>query len=177
MNEAGEAYRLREIMDAYVAALRNRMSLEVTECYVSIAPAYIEGQQRTVLQVSLGAGFTTGGGDGYQEGGGLVRDFKVTITVWRRMKIDRHGASEHVLISEAENMIDIFDQIRDIFSMTVLGGLVDEPVHYDSETTTSWYDADKGILRRDITFSNVFALELPRTASLTGGEITGSELN
>ena len=154
-----------EVLDYFVKMLRSKLGLSDIQCYKSIAPAYIEGQDETVLQVCPGAENPLGGGDGYQDGGSLVRTLGVSVTIWRRVHLDMHGHSSIALAEEGTGMMDLCETIREVFAMTVLGGLIHEPVRYVGATAPTWYDADGGILRRDISLSATWGVDLPTTAT------------
>lgn len=154
-----------KVVDYVVDMLRRYMKLSDQECYKSVNAAYIEGQNETVLQVVPGGASTQGGGDGYQDGGSLARTLSITVTIWRRMKLDVHHQSQAVLEQEGTGMLDLCETIRAVFSMTNLAGLVDEPIRYVSETATSWYDIESGVVRRDIALSATWAVDLPTTAT------------
>lgn len=157
----------RLIVEAMVAGIRDKLELKTTECYPILAPMYVEGQAKRVVQVIPGGVNPSGSAPrGGQTGGNLQRRQAITLTIWWRLKIDRHMQSVQLLIKESEGFLDFANTVREIFDMTTLGGLLTEPMYYDGETGTSWADMDKGICRRDINLSGMWACRRPEVATL-----------
>ena len=154
------------ILNMIVDALIDRFSLDASTCYKIAVPMFVEGQGRLVMQVAMGTVQREGGGRGAQEGGSLVRSSTVTFNVWRRSKVERFGHSEHVIAEETTGMLSLIESVWNLFSMTTLGGVLAEPMEYDSETESNWYDIDKGVMRRDLSLSVVWAVNRPTQATI-----------
>jgi len=158
-------YTVTAIANAYVNGLRENLDLTKDQCYMLVSPAYIDGQPELAVQVIPGSINKDEGGDSFQDGGALSRDISMTVVVWKRLLTDRYRHSEN-LIKDGANLLDLFEKIRTLFSLTTLGGYLSEPVKFVSETDTSWSDEELGVVRRDIIFSNVYKVTLPTSATL-----------
>lgn len=169
---------LNAIAKAYRAILLNRLvdpdqdaQLALSQVYEAAVADYVDGSPPLVIQIIPGDVAPAGGGDGAQDGGGLVRGVRVTLCVFRRMLYDQRQRSAEALTRSSQGILDLFDAIRAIFALTTFGGLLAEPVKYAGETVTQWENVDKGILRREISFMNVFALVLPVAATTTDDDL------
>ena len=144
-----------DIVAAFVTALQ---TLNVTPplgdatCYEIAEPTYIEGQQQLVLQVCPGAVNPDGAGKGSQEGGALERTLVVTVAVWLRLKIDAHRRNAQAMRRASTNLMDTCAAIRQLLALTWLKGAVTEPVWYVGESSTTVYDDDGGVFKREIYF-------------------------
>jgi hypothetical protein len=157
----------QQIVRRFVNGIRRKMDLNEVECYESVQAAYIEGQVDRVIQVVPGSVTQEESPSGGQTGGGIQRRFFIQLSIWYRLKTDMHGHSANALTEAAEGFMDYCESIRDIFSLTVLGGLVLEPIRWENETQTVWYDLDNGILRRDVNYSATYREVLPTTITMT----------
>lgn len=161
----------RKITQSYVNALQNRLDRSQVSVYASLAPAYIDGQSRQVIQVCPQDVRTYDAPEGGQIGGYLFRDLTIVLAIWWRLKTDRHQHSQNVLLKAAEGLLDLSNTIRELFDLTTFSGLLTERVSYQGETGTTWYDIDKGVARRDIRFGNRWACTLPVAETLSESDI------
>ena len=165
MSDEFATTRVTGITEAYEEGLRGFLELTKDQCFMVIAPIYIEGQPELCVQIIPGEAEKDESGDSLQDGGSLSRNLRVTVVVWKRLLTDRFKHSENIL-KDGKNLLDLFEKIRYLFSMTTLGGLLSEPVKFSSETATSWADEKLGVVRHDIVFSNRFRITLPTKATL-----------
>lgn len=163
----------REIAQAMVNGIRNKLGMTKDQCYLSIAPMFIDGQNPEVLQVCTGSAQKYGGGDGAQQGGAILTKCFYTLTYWYKLKLDMHGRSEQVLIEGADNVLTMFAKLRTIFAQTNLGMTLYEMVLWEGETATNWYDIDEGVLRRDMTLSAPYGYDTPSFQTLTAEDVRG----
>lgn len=157
---------IKKIVLACVAGNKLKLGLKGPECYQSIDAVYVDGQAKRVVQVIPAGIRPYGGGQGGQTGGFQFRKLMIQHTVWWRLKLDRHKRSEQVLTKESDGLLDFFESLREIYDMTVLGGLLTERMTYEGETAGNWFDVNKGVVRRDLTLGAVFACELPTVVTL-----------
>lgn len=161
----------QEIVLRFLKGIRSKMSLTERSCYPSVAPAYIEGQEPTVVQVIPGDANPEEPGEGFQDGGALFTTLRITCVIWRRMKRDQHGHSQEMLMAEADGMMVLGEQLKTIFKQTRLGNILCQRVRWAGETAVTWYDIDKGVVRKDIMFLCSYAEELPRMCTLTSEDL------
>lgn len=153
--------------------LRRKLDRTELEAYPSIAKVYVEGMGDRAIQVVPGSAAPDGKGKGAQEGGGvLLRRQNYTLAVWLRMNMDAHGYSEQVLLDASQGMLLEMERIRQVFSNTLLGVLLFEPMRYESETATVCVDPEQGVFVRDIVFSTAHAVEIPNELTLTEADLT-----
>lgn len=178
------------IVDRISVGLRNKLILFEDECYPAAASAYIDGQPPFVIQVIPGAISTEGAGDGSQDGGSLVRRIIITLSFWYRVKLDMHQHSEQALIEAEHGLMDRLEQTRDALVLTNLGSL--DPTQpagtppvvlsadclkYLSETVTTWFDYDKGVLHREMNFSGAWGIVEPTSVSMGNADFVTAEID
>ena len=159
---------LEAVVKALIASVTT-VSLSASTCYPVIQPAYIEGQDPTVLQVWIGGSgpADTAAGKGAQEGGGLLRKMQVGVTVWRRVLLDKYANSQIALTEEGTGMNALTAQVMAPFKYTYLGGLLFEPMWWSGDTGAQWYDEEAGLIRKDVMYDVSFGEVLPTTLTLT----------
>lgn len=161
----------RKVLKCFEVALRNKVPLTEDQAYVSAVSAYIEGQNDLVVQIIGGDVSPDFSPEGGQEGGGLQRALTVTLSCWFRKKFDMHGRNDFALTEASDGILDFMQQLRRLFRYTNLGGLLIGPVWYSGETATATFDADRGILRREMNFSAPFRETMPRQETLTRDDL------
>jgi hypothetical protein len=150
--------------------LRTALSLTAMQCYVSAAPAYIEGQDQRVLQIGPGSEEKDGPGNGAQDGGLLIRRMRIVFTYWYRLKLDKHGHSREVLLDAGTGIMDFFQSLKDKLALTWLKTngvfLLTEPMRWENESQPSWHDADAGVMRKDAYYSASWGEDRPSSVTL-----------
>lgn len=147
------------------------MCFTAAACYPALEAAYVDGQPLTVIQVVPGAERTEEAGAGGQEGGDLQRRMDFELAIWRRAKVDRHLRSDQLKMRVRTGLIDLTEGVRNLFALTVLGGLVLEPVRYENAGDIEWHDVDEGVGFRRLTLSGTWREKLPQTITLTGSHV------
>ena len=117
-------------------------------------------------------------GHGAQDGGSLIRRQQYTIHIYQKFNLDRRGISRQQIIQETIGLLDIFEQVRDLFALVMFGNadgsdcLLAEPMRYEGELGNIPVDADLGIVRRDFSYSCPYGVQLPNAVTLTLADVT-----
>ena len=156
---------VRQIVNEVVKALRGELGLSENQCYPTIAPAYVAGMPRQVVQVAVGEVTPDEAPFGAQPGGAMLRRLMLELTLWYTLDMDAPNRSDQVLIRASEGVLDYMESIRNIFRLTVLDGIIYAPMRYEGETATVWFDDQGHIARRSIRFSAPFGESLPDIVS------------
>lgn len=172
-----EATQLQQITEALVEGLRTNLCMNTATCYPAIESAYIDGQAQTVLQVVLGEERTEEAGSGGQEGGDLQRRVSFDLTLWRRGKLDRHKRSDMLIEEVRRGLLDYTESVRSALALTVLGGLLLEPIRWENSGEITWHDQAKGVAFRVLTISVTWREKLPTTITMTDADCTTSFVN
>lgn len=155
-----------QIVEATVTGLREKLALNNSQCYAVLAPIYVEGQHKRVVQVIPGAQSPAGGPEGGQTGGYINRRLDITLTIWFRLKLDQHSKSVQMLVRESQGMLDFTKSVTDLFGNTYLGGLLTERAYYQGESATSWENIDAGVARRDVRLAMFYTCRLPTAVTM-----------
>lgn len=161
----------RMVIKCFEVSLRNMVPLTEDQAYVAAVSTYVDGQHDLVVQIvpgDVGPDFSPDGG---QEGGGLQRRMAVVLSCWFRVKFDQHGYTAFALMETANGILDFMQQLRRLYRYTNFGGLCLEPIWYDGETATTIYNADQGILRREMNFAAAFRETMPRQETITRDDL------
>ena len=162
--------------------LQKQLGLSAVTCYSSAASAYIDGQPPFVLQVCPGGVGKAEGGDGGQEGGVLFRRQSFIVALFQTALSDMPGRTEDALIRTGQSILDKMETIRQAFEFTCLGnslrvgdfgGLLYEPMRFESESLTTWAEADVSVLTRQIVFSGKWGVIQPSVMSPVEADFTG----
>lgn len=119
-----------------------------------------------------------GDGHGAQDGGSLIRRQHYTIHVYQKFNLDRRGISQQQIIQQTIGLLDIFEQVRDLFALVMFGNadgtdcLLCEPMRYEGELGNIPVDPDLGIVRRDLSYSCPYGTLLPNTVTLTLADLS-----
>lgn len=165
--------RSRIIALCFVAGLRQGMGLTESQAYPSAVSMYVEGQDERVVQVVMGADRPDGAGMGAQDGGGAVLlSANVTLTIWYRCNLDQHQYSQDALYELDRGLSDFAGKVKQNFAFTffqLMDGtfMLFEPIKYAGSTPASFFDEDRGVLRKDVNFLVKWADDLPTQVTLT----------
>lgn len=153
----------RKIVDAVVQKIRTDMTMNETNCYASIVSGYIEGQHKQVIQIVPGSVRPDEFPEGGWLGGGVnIKRMMIQMTYWHALPIDWPQRSEEILRRELQGSLDFIESIHALFRFTTLanelvaGETLLEPMRYEGETSTEWYDIDRGITFRTLNYSVLY---------------------
>ena len=155
-----------QILDTFAAGIQSVLGWTDQQVYPVLAPSFIDGMPIDVMQVWFGAIATEGGGDGYQQGGSIQRRGTVGVTYFKQLLLDPYRKAEEMLTLEGQGLLENVETVRQFFAMNMLNGLVLEPVSYIGESVTQWEDPEKGLARRDISHSVVWAIDRPQVVQM-----------
>jgi hypothetical protein len=155
------------ILQRLAAGLQANLGLTDDQCYPAAQAAFIEGAviDHTV-QIWFGSASQDGDGEGGQLGGILNRRGHVTFTVWWRVNLDMHGHAEQALTEAGVGLLDFMESIRLLLQLTNLQNLLTECMRWESDGPPIWHEQDGGILRRDQTWTVIWAERLPNQVTL-----------
>jgi hypothetical protein len=158
----------RQVLEAIVAGLRSATGMSEDECYAAVEPGYVEGSVfPKVIQVCPGP-ITPGEIiEGGYAGMTQVMLQSIQVAFLYRCHMDPHKRSDLQLAEATTGLLDwVESTYYDNLSLTVLGGIVLEPLYYESETSPTWEDIDRRVAMVVLSMTAVWARMLPNEITM-----------
>lgn len=114
-----------------------------------------------------------GGGRGAQEGGALIRIQSMSVFLFTKVDLDQYSLSSEQLVNPALGTLDLFEQLRQLFSYTFFGSadgtncLLSEPMWFVGESPTTWEDQETGLVSREFTWEAQYSVPQPGASGIT----------
>lgn len=159
------------------AALQRKLQLAETQVRIDSAPFYSPfWQNYPMFQVVPGRGAGEGREAG-QGGGNLRRRQYVTVWVYWRVLVDELGSDDQLLTQDGEGLMDLFEQARALFELTIFGDGVNDPLlvtplRWEGESDPEVIDAENRIARRSLSMSGDYIVRQPSAVTLTLADVS-----
>jgi hypothetical protein len=164
-----------EILNRAALGLRNKMSLDTSAVYIASEAIVPPNGDGPTIQVINGSASPEGEGAGGQWGGSLIRRMQLILAVWLTFKTDEFERQEDMITSNADGMLNLCGQIKNIFDLTTLGGILLEPIEWEGASNNSIVgspDESPVFIKREIYYSCVYAETRSRTVTLDESDVT-----
>lgn len=131
-------------------------------------PSWIGGEHYVVIPGGVRA---DGGGHGAQDGGAILRRQEFSIIYYGESKMDQYSLSATTLLDSSFGSMDRFEALRQLFALTFLGNLLNEPMFFEREGKCQWEDVESGVFSREFVWTCMYAFSLPGTLTITDADI------